>query len=113
MNASPINECNRIPGDGVTYAVARMVFPAVLNANARNYTNTRHWTQWARHFGLPSRLNPPIRDAIRRYVLTAFAYGCGLGPTQAARHLNGTVSADQLAFVDRRHVDIADRRMNR
>jgi hypothetical protein len=79
MNASPINECNRIPGDGVTYAVARMVFPAVLNANARNYTNTRHWTQWARHFGLPSRLNPPIRDAIRRYVLTAFAYGCGLG----------------------------------
>jgi Tn3 transposase DDE domain len=23
MNASPINECNRIPGDGVTYAVAQ------------------------------------------------------------------------------------------
>jgi TnpA family transposase len=110
MNASPINECNRIPGDGVTYAVAQMVFPAVLKANARNYTNTQHWTQWARHFGLPSRLNPQIRDAIRRYVLNAFAYGCGLGPTQAARHLNGTVSADQLAFVDRRHVDIADLR---
>jgi TnpA family transposase len=43
-------------------------------------------------------------------LLTAFAYGCGLGPTQAARHLNGTVSADQLAFVDRRHVDITDLR---
>ncbi len=72
--------------------------------------NTEHWTEWSRHFGLPSRLGPQIKDAAHRYVLTTFAYGCGLGPTQAARHLNGTVSADQLAFVDRRHVDIADLR---
>jgi TnpA family transposase len=72
--------------------------------------NSQHWTQWARHFGLPSRLRAQIKDANHRYVLTTFAYGCGLGPTQAARHLQGTVSADQLAFVDRRHVDIADLR---
>jgi TnpA family transposase len=72
--------------------------------------NSQHWTQWARHFGLPSRLNAQIKDANHRYVLTTFAYGCGLGPTQAARHLQGSVSADQLAFVDRRHVDIADLR---
>jgi TnpA family transposase len=72
--------------------------------------NSEHWTQWGRHFGLPSRLAPQIKDAHHRYVLTAFAYGCGLGPTQAARHLKGTVSADQLSFVDRRHVDIADLR---
>jgi hypothetical protein len=50
--------------------------------------------------GLPSRLAPQIKDAHRRYVFTTFAYGCGLGPTQAARHLNGVVSADQLSFVD-------------
>ena len=43
-------------------------------------------------------------------MLTAFAYGCGLGPTEAARHLGGVVSADQLAFADRRHVDIEDLR---
>lgn len=73
-------------------------------------TNTEHWTRWARHFGLPSRLSAQIKDATHRYVLTTFAYGCGLGPTQAARHLKGTVSADQLSFVDRRHVDIADLR---
>jgi Tn3 transposase DDE domain len=60
--------------------------------------------------GLPSRLAPQIKDAHRRYVFTTFAYGCGLGPTQAARHLNGVVSADQLSFVDRRHIDIADLR---
>ena len=72
--------------------------------------NTEHWTQWSRHFGLPSRLTPQIKGANRRYVFTTFAYGCGLGPTQAARHLNGVVSADQLSFVDRRHIDIADLR---
>jgi TnpA family transposase len=72
--------------------------------------NTQCWTDWHRHFGLPSRLNPQIKDAANRYVLTAFTYGCGLGPTQAARHFDGTVSADQLRFVDRRHIDIADLR---
>ena len=43
-------------------------------------------------------------------MFTTFAYGCGLGPTEAARHLGGTVSADQIAFADRRHVDIEDLR---
>jgi TnpA family transposase len=73
-------------------------------------TNSEHWTEWSRHFAPPSRLSSQIKEATRRYVFATFAYGCGLGPTEAARHLNGTVSADQLAFVDRRHVDIADLR---
>ncbi len=86
--------------------MAHMPERAVLAAIA----NTENWTHWGRHFGLPSRLAPQIKDARHRYVLTAFAYGCGLGPTEAARHLGGTVSADQLAFVDRRHVDVTDLR---
>jgi TnpA family transposase len=45
-----------------------------------------------------------------RYVITTFAYGCGLGPAQAARHFGGAVTAEDLSFVDRRHVDIADLR---
>jgi hypothetical protein len=73
-------------------------------------TNSEHWTERSRHFGPPSRLSSQIKEATQRYVFATFAYGCGLGPTEAARHLNGTVSADQLAFVDRRHVDIADLR---
>jgi TnpA family transposase len=55
-------------------------------------------------------LSSQIKEPIQRYVSTTFAYGCGLGPTEAARHLNGTVSADQLAFVDRRHMDLANLR---
>ncbi len=55
-------------------------------------------------------MSSQIKEVTQRYVFTTFAYGCGLGPTEAARHLSGTVSADQLAFVDRRHVDIANLR---
>jgi Tn3 transposase DDE domain len=69
---------------------------AVLEA----ISNTEHWAQWARHFGPPSRQGPQIKDVSQRYVFTAFAYGCGLGPTEAAPHLSGAVSADQLAFVE-------------
>jgi hypothetical protein len=31
--------------------------------------NTQHWAGWDRHFGLPSRLDPQIRDAANRYIL--------------------------------------------
>ena len=86
--------------------MAHMPERAVLEA----ISNTEHWAKWGRHFGLPSRLGPQIKDASHRYVLTTFAYGCGLGPTEAARHLGGTVSADQLAFAARRHVDVEDLR---
>jgi TnpA family transposase len=86
--------------------MAHMPERAVLEA----ISNTEHWAQWGRHFGLPSRIGPQIKDPSHRYVLTTFAYGCGLGPTEAARHLGGAVSADQLAFADRRHVDIEDLR---
>lgn len=86
--------------------MAQMPERAVLEAIA----NTEHWAKWGRHFGPPSRLSPQIKDTSHRYVFAAFAYGCGLGPTEAARHLDGAVSADQLAFADRRHVDIADLR---
>ena len=48
-------------------------------------SNTKHWTQCGRHFGLPSRLEPKIKTVNYGYVLAAFAYGCGLDPTGAAR----------------------------
>ena len=72
--------------------------------------NTAQWVGWPRHFGLPSRLASGIENAHDRYVIATFAYGCGLGPAQAARHFGGAVTAEDLSFVDRRHVDIADLR---
>ena len=39
--------------------------------------------------------------------MVTFAYGCNIGPAQAAIHLRGRVTAQQLAFVNRRHIDAA------
>ena len=72
--------------------------------------NTAHWVDWTRHFGLPSRMTSGIANLRERYLITTFAYGCGLGATQAARHFGGAVLPEELSFVDRRHIDIANLR---
>ena len=50
--------------------------------------------------------DPQIRKAAERYLLTIFAMGCNLGPTQAARHLDSDVTAHMLSFVNRRHMSL-------
>src|SRR5882724_3641992 len=67
--------------------------------------NIAHYTNWIRHFGPLSGSDPKLERALERYILTAFAYGCNLGPAQAARHLRGLVTLHELSFVNRRHVD--------
>ncbi len=57
---------------------------------------TAHLTGWHRHFGPASGSDPKIRgDRMGRYVVTAFAYGGNLGPTEVARHMRG-VSAHEI-----------------
>jgi len=68
--------------------------------------NVSHWTQWWRHLGPLSGSEPKLADPIQRYVLTAFTYGCNLGPVQATRHMQGLVSAHELSFTNRRHVSV-------
>ncbi len=63
------------------------------------------WTGFTRHFGPMSGSDPKLDDPPSRYVVTTFTYGCNLGPAQAARHMRGAVSAHQLSFVNRRHID--------
>jgi TnpA family transposase len=67
--------------------------------------NVEHYTGWARHYGPLSGSDPKLERAVERYILTAFAYGCNLGPMQAARHMRGTVTPHMLSFVNRRHVN--------
>ena len=63
-------------------------------------TNVSHYTNWPRHFGPLSGSDPKIERALERYLLTAFTYGCNLGPAQAARQLRGLASAHTLSFVN-------------
>ncbi|MEL6855637.1 MAG: Tn3 family transposase, partial [Cyanobacteria bacterium J06607_13] len=66
--------------------------------------NVEHWLNWTRHLGPLSGSEPKIADAAERYILTTFAYGCNLGPTQTARHVRGHTTYSQLSYTNQRHV---------
>jgi TnpA family transposase len=57
-----------------------------------------------RHFGPFSGNDPKLDRPQERYILTAFTYGCNLGPRQAARHMQGQISASLLSYINRRHI---------
>lgn len=71
---------------------------ALLDILAR----TAHLTGRLRHFGPASGSDPKIRDTLGRYVVTAFAYGGNLGPTEVARHVRG-VSAHEIYTAGNKH----------
>lgn len=70
-------------------------------------SNVQHWTGWTRHFGPLSGSDPKLDRPTERYILTTLAYGCNLGPVQAARHLGGAITPHMISFVNRRHVATA------
>jgi TnpA family transposase len=61
-------------------------------------------TTFTRHFGPLSGNESKTAEAKARHLLTIFAYGTHLGPHQMARHLRGTCSADQIAYINHRHI---------
>ena len=65
--------------------------------------DTEYWLRWTRHFGPLSGLEAKLDNPAERYLVTAFCYGCNLGPTQTARSIVG-LERRQLAFVNQRHV---------
>ncbi|MFJ2034280.1 Tn3 family transposase [Streptosporangium sp. NPDC087985] len=67
---------------------------------------TRH-LRWHRHLGPLSGTDTKITNALERYLLVAFTYGCFLGAAQSARHLRGRISAHELGYTFRRHISLA------
>ena len=78
---------------------ARLVPAGVLEALA----DTEHWLGWTRHFGPVSGFETKLDRPRERYLATTFCYGCGLGPSRAARSLKG-LDRRHVAFVNQRHV---------
>ncbi|MFB9160265.1 Tn3 family transposase [Chromobacterium violaceum] len=69
--------------------------------------NIEHWMSFTRHFGPLSGNEAKLKQPAERYLMTIFAMGCNLGPSQAARHLaNSNVTAHMLSFVNRRHLSL-------
>lgn len=65
--------------------------------------DTMRWLNWGQFFGPLSGHESKLEDEARRQILTTFAYGTGLGPTQVAKSVSG-VSDRQIAFLNQRHV---------
>ena len=79
----------------------RMPERSLLDILAR----TAYWIGWWLRFGPASGADPKLVTPLLRYVLTTFAHGTNLGPTQAARHIRG-VSAHELGATANRHFTI-------
>lgn len=59
--------------------------------------DTMQWLHWGQCFGPLSGHESKLEDTERRQILTTFAYGTGLGPTQVAKSVSG-VSDRQMGF---------------
>ncbi|SMC29511.1 Transposase and inactivated derivatives, TnpA family [Andreprevotia lacus DSM 23236] len=69
--------------------------------------NAERWLSFTRHFGPLSGNENKLREPAERYLMTIFAMGCNLGPTQAARHFaKSNVSPHTLSYVNRRHFSL-------
>ncbi len=64
--------------------------------------DTEHWLGWTKSFGPISGLDAKLTNPSERYILTAFCYGCDLGPTQTARSIRG-LDRRQLSYINQRH----------
>jgi TnpA family transposase len=73
--------------------------------------NVQHWVNYTRHFTPPSGSDPKMTDAISRYLFTIFGYGCGLGPTQTARHAHQEITLRVLSRINDQHITTAKLQM--
>jgi TnpA family transposase len=69
-------------------------------------TNVENLTGFCKFFGPLSGNDPKLPNPRERYLITTFAYGSNMGPTQAARHFINEISAHQISFVNRRHISL-------
>jgi TnpA family transposase len=66
--------------------------------------NTHHYSGWAHELGPITGFDSKIADPVERHILTNFAYGTRMGPTQATKHIKTNITAHMLSWVNRRHV---------
>ena len=74
--------------------------------------STNHHTGWANHFHHVSGTASKISNAIEKYILTVFASGTSLGPTQTVKHFkstnNFTVTPHTLSLINTTHITISN-----
>lgn len=68
--------------------------------------HVHYWINYTAHFGPPSGSEPKLADAVSRYLMTIFGYGCDLGPAQLARHARGLVTLRMLKRINDQHINV-------
>lgn len=66
-------------------------------------SDTNYWLNWTKHFGLLSGFESKIENPIERYLLSAFCYGCNIGPTQLARSF-GDLTRKHISWINQHHI---------
>ena len=73
---------------------------------------TNHHTGWANHFQHVSGTASKISYAIEKYILSVFASGTSLGPTQTVKHFkstsNFTITPHTLSLINTTHITISN-----
>jgi len=65
--------------------------------------DVQHWLNWCGVLGPLSGFESKLQDAIERQMLTVFAYGTHMGPTQMARSFAG-LNPRQLSWIHQEHM---------
>lgn len=68
--------------------------------------NTQHWTNWTRHYSPVSGSDTKIENAIEKYIILTFCYGCNLGPVQTSKHIKRLITPHVLSYLNSRHVTL-------
>jgi len=105
-NGEPVlKKSKAVPSPSSCQALEALVHKQLSEQNLLDILiNVDYWLGFTRHFGPFSGSDPKLENPQPKYLLTSFCYGTNLGPSQAARHLQGAVSAHSLSYINRRHI---------
>jgi TnpA family transposase len=70
--------------------------------------HVHYWVNYTRHFGPPSGSDAKMSDAISKYLVTVFGYGCNLGAAQTARHTRGIVTRRSMKRIGDQHISASN-----
>ena len=106
-NGEPVMK--RVQAKKLTWAAKALEKAIIGRMPERNLIDVlcgvEHHTDWSKHFGPLSGSEPKLANPRERYLIVAFGYGTNLGPVQTARHTRGLVSAHEVGYVNRRHMN--------
>ena len=67
-------------------------------------SNSYHYTKWTDNLSLVSGNNQYNKSNDAKKILTAFAYGTSLGPTQLSIHVTPAISAKEISWINKKYV---------